>query len=195
MIGCHKRQTPPAGPCTTARPRGVDHTVRHTERPAPEGGRRRDLAGSQSDDRPAFPRSRSLDAPPSWRQGGRRGFKSLLPLHFSRGFVLELELAKDPVQAPAERCEKRCEGHPRSNGPSFSAPPSVQSAKIHRDAQPGPRARRRPRTRVGSSAPPNAHQDRSCASRGRRRVARPPWLPTPPRGERTAPQASEGTMG
>jgi len=63
VIGCHKRQTPPAGPCTTARPRGVDHTVRHTDRPAPEGGRRRDLAGSQSDDRPAFPGFRS-DAHP-----------------------------------------------------------------------------------------------------------------------------------
>ena len=63
MIRRHKRQTPLAGPCTTARPRGVDHTVRHTDRPAPEGGRRRDLAGSQSDDRPAFPRFRS-DAHP-----------------------------------------------------------------------------------------------------------------------------------
>ena len=63
MIGRHKRRTPPAGPCTTARPRGVDHTVRHTDRPAPEGGRWRDLAGSQSDDRPAFPRFRS-DAHP-----------------------------------------------------------------------------------------------------------------------------------
>jgi len=104
----HKRQRPPYRARSTEHAGGLDHTVSHTDRPAPHGSvghRDRHLADSPSALRPAFS-APPLRRPPSC-QGGRRGFKSLLPLQNPGGTVLVG--ARRSLREPTKRCEERCE--------------------------------------------------------------------------------------